>query len=402
MLSAVLVVMAPAHAFAQQAPVAQAAPEATPVRERDHPEYDPRGMRFGNFNLNANLNVGAASTDNLFASPSSTAVDDRIFSLGSNVQLRSDWSRNALTLEAGGVFTKHQDFDREDANDYFARASGRIDVSSSTSLTGSAHVGHETTPRTDPDSPSIGKPVNYNIADASVGVRHRFAHSRISADVTQTKYDYHGPQNFRDNTETMLSARYVQDLSPALGVLVEATNDNRDYSNTPGLGSNAQTYLIGATFNGDLLRGEFALGEFTRDYKNAALHTFSGLAVEGNVQWLVTPLDTVTFDARRDANDQVGANSGLPYVTEQYGAHIDHELLRNVILSGGFENGSRKYDSISRTDDFTTANVTADYILNRRVSLNLRYDFSTVNSSGANAYRDYDVNTVLFSVGFHL
>ena len=77
-------------------------------------------------------------------------------------------------------------------------------------------------------------------------------------------------------------------------------------------------------------------------------------------------------------------------------------ILLLMILSAGVENGSRKYDSISRKDDFTTANVSADYLLNRSVSLNFRYDFSTVNSSGANAYRDYDVNTVLFSLGFHL
>ena len=73
-----------------------------------------------------------------------------------------------------------------------------------------------------------------------------------------------------------------------------------------------------------------------------------------------------------------------------------------MILSAGVETGHRKYDVIDRTDDFTAANVSADYILNRRVSLNFRYDYQTVSSSGANAYRNYDVNAVSVSLALHL
>ena len=170
-------------------------------------------------------------------------------------------------------------------------------------------------------------------------------------------------------------------------------------TDTAGLARFAFEEQIDLTFVGP--EGPLAAG-IVDEFKAAGLKTVEGLAVEGSVQWFATELDTVTFDGRRDSNDDVGAVSGLPYVTSQYGARIDHELLRNVILAAGVDAGSREYDTIDRTDDFQRVHLEGDYVLNRRVSLNATYDFSKVNSSGAQAYRDYNVNTFMVSLGLHL
>ncbi|MBI3438146.1 MAG: outer membrane beta-barrel protein [Proteobacteria bacterium] len=195
----------------------------------------------------------------------------------------------------------------------------------------------------------------------------------------------------RDNTQTEAHGRATFDLSPRIGVLVDATADHRDYNNTPGLSSDGQTYLAGITLNGDLFRGEFAVGYFRRDFNT--LNTFDGLAVEGNIDWLVTELTTISLQARRDANSEISANVGLPYVTTEVGVRADHELLRNVILFAEYRQGQREYNTIDRKDDYSQVGVGADYVLNRRVALRLRFDHFADDSSGTAAYHDYNVNT---------
>lgn len=411
-LGALLIALSPFEAFAQDATTAAAPtpPTATAdqtvhavsVRQRPHPEYDPRGLRFGSFNLNASLDLGVTSTDNLFASPSSTAQDDIIYTATPTVRLSSDWTRHAFAVEAGGSTNKHDQFSNEDADTYYARVSGRFDIGRSTNITGAAHYGHEVTPRTDPDSPLVGSPVEYNRTDGIVGIEHRFSRVRVGADLSSSDYNYDGAQNFRDNTDTTLRGHLVADITPRVGVLFEASVNNRDYDNTPSLNSDAQSYLVGATVNTDLLHGQVAVGQFKRDYDNPAVGTFEGLAVEGNLEWYATELTTVTFDARRDADDQIGLTSGLPFVTSQFGVHVDHELLRNLILSAGAMTGKRDYDSIDRTDDFTAFDAGADYVLNRRVAVRFRYEHQEVDSSGAAAYRDFDANTFTVGLGLRL
>ncbi|MBS0385244.1 MAG: outer membrane beta-barrel protein [Proteobacteria bacterium] len=390
---ALLIALAPVPAIAQTQNQQTAAQSDHPVsvRDRPHPEYDPLGMRFGAFKLNASLDLYVASTDNLFAASSSTAVDDFIYAEAPTLRLASDWSRNALVIDAGGRFTQHRDFSSEDANTGYLHGSGRLDIGTSTSINASARIAHQVTPRTDPDNPSVGGPVAYDRTDGSIGIDQRFVRFRVEGDISGSKYSYDGVQSFRDNTQTAGHGRITFDLSPRIGLLADATVDHRDYEHSPGLSSDGQLYLAGATLNGDLFRGELAAGYFRRDFNG--LKTFDGLAVEGNLDWFVTELTTISLEASRNASAEVSANVGLPYIDTEVGIHADHELLRNVILYGEYRRGKREYDTIDRNDNYSQISLGADYVLNRRVALRLRFDHFDDDSSGTAAYHDYNVNT---------
>ncbi len=388
-------------AFAPLQVAAQEVEDSVSVRDRPRPEYDPLGTRLGGFNLNAELNLGVASTDNLFAEPSGAEDDDMIYTVRPWARLASGWSRHALSVEGGAAFKSHADFSSEDADTHFIRGVGRLDVGSSTSVTGVLGFAHEVEPRTDPDSPLTPDPVEYDRNDMSVAVAHTFNRFRISAEAAQSEYDFEGLQDFRDNDETVLRGRLEAEVTPRLGVVFQATHDERDYDNAPVLNSEGQTYMAGVTFNlTDLMRGELTVGQFERDYD--ALGTTDGLAVAGELEWYVTRLTTLTFNADRNAEDVVGGATGLPYVETRYGARVDHELLRNVILTASLQAGQREYDVIDREDEFSYAEIGADYLLNRRVALEARYRRDEVESSGAAAYRDYEVNTLSLGVSLRL
>lgn len=404
LFAASLIALLPAHAMAQTGGTV-VTQENQSVQGRARPDYDPLGARLGAFDLNAMLDLGIASTDNLFAAADNapTHVDDIIYTVAPSVRLSSNWSRHALALDGGTTWTSHEDFDSEDTDEWFARAIGRFDIGTSTNIRGAARTGHWVTPRTDPDSFDDGAPVEYDRTDYSLGVTHRFNRAEVSLTAVQDEYEYDSAsQQFRDNELTGLRGRVAYDFSPRLAFVVNASSDEREYSNTPALDSEGQSLMAGVTVNTDLMRGELTVGKFERDYDDPAIDTLDGLAVSGDLEWYVTQLTTLTFTARRDADDQVGIASGAPFVTQELGARVDHELRRNIILNAGARVSERDYDAdlVDRTDDIVTYELGASYLMNRRVALNARFKHDEVESNGVDEGRDYDVNTV--SVGLSL
>jgi hypothetical protein len=261
LFAASLIILAPVHAAAQtQQTQSTAREESVSVRDRDRPEYDAQGRRLGSFNLNASLDLAVTSTDNLFAAPDGAPsdVDDIYYGVSPNVALSSDWSRHAVAFDAGARFLSHEDFSNEDADTHYVRATGRFDIGQNTAIRGSARSSHEVSPRTDPDSPFIGDPVEYDRMDTGVGISHRFARFNVSLDATNSDYDYDGVQSFRDNEESALRGRIEAELSPRIGLLLSATVDERDYNNSPQFNSDGQAYMVGLSLNSDLMRGEIS------------------------------------------------------------------------------------------------------------------------------------------------
>lgn len=393
--AASLIALAPFQAYAQ------VGEESVSVRDRPRPEFDPLGTRVGAFELDARLDLGVTSTDNLFAEPSGFEDDDIIYSVSPWARLASGWSRHYLSVEGGARFTSHEDFSSEDAETYFVRSVGRLDVGSSTSITGAVGFAHEVEPRTDPDAPLTPEPVEFDRNDMSVSVSHTFNRFRVTAEAARGEQDFDGLQDFRDNEETVLRGRVEAELTPRIGLVFQASADERDYDNSPANNSEGQTYLAGVTIGfTDLMQGEFTVGQFDRDYEGFG--STDGLAVAAELEWYITRLTTITLNARRNAEDVIGGFTALPYVEQEYGARVDHELLRNLILTGSVQTGTREYEVVDRDDEFFNGEIGADYLMNRRVAIEARYRHEEVESSGIDAYRDFEVNAVTVGLSLRL
>jgi hypothetical protein len=395
MVAASLIALAPVHALAQEPG------ERVSVRDRPRPEYDPLGVRVGAFMLHATLDLSASRSDNIFAEETG-ADDDTIFTVGLHGRLESDWLRHALAIEAGGASVSYDDFSSEDHETAYAGVRGRLDVGSRSNLSARARFAQEIEPRNDPDAPMQGVPlVEYDRTELAVSAQHTFNRFRVTGTAARMENEYSGAQSFRDFEENSLTGRLEAELTPRIGLLLQATTDERDYDNTPALSSEGQTYLTGITINlTDLMRGQLAVGHFERDYNSGV--TTDGLAVAADVEWYITRLTTLSFSASRNSEDVVGATTATPYVESQYGARVDHELLRNLTATAGVRFGQREYEGIDRDDDFVSVDLGADYLLNRRVVLRGRFVHDNVESDGVNAYRDYEENRFTLGVSFRL
>ena len=127
--------------------------------------------------------------------------------------------------------------------------------------------------------------------------------------------------------------------------------------------------LAGANFElSNVTRGEIGVGYLRQSYDDPAFKDIEGFGARGQVEWFPTQLTTVTFTASRVIED-----SGIPgsagYINTSLGAQIDHELLRNVILTGQLAWGDDDYDTLDREDKRLRAGVSATYLLNRGVGL---------------------------------
>lgn len=394
LLAASLLTFVPVHAAAQTQPSDAA------VQDRVRADYDPLGMPLGAFQLNGSIDFGVTHNDNIFAEESGFEDEDVIFSANPNARLESGWSRHSLGIYAGAGFYSHEDFSNEDATTYYLRSIGRLDIGSNSSLTGVVGFSREVESRTDPDSPLTLEPIEFDRNETALIAEHRFNRFRLVGEAFRTDYDFEGAQNFRDNETTGLRGRLEAEITPRLGALIEATTDERDYPNSPALSSEGLSYLVGATIKfTDLMRGEVLVGQFERDYNNSALNS-EGLAVSANLQWYVTRLTTLTFDADRSTEEIVGGGTSTPFVQSSVGGRVDHELRRNIILSAGASGGRREFSGVDREDDFLFADAGVEYVLNRRVALSARYTREEVESNGAAAFRDFEVNR--FSLGLSL
>jgi hypothetical protein len=381
--------------------MAQDQQDSVSVRERPRPEYDPLGKRFGGFTLHAALDLGLTHTDNLFAEETGED-EDTIYTAGLRGRLGSNWSRHALEFEAGGTTVGHDEFSTEDHDTYYAGAQGRLDIGSNSNVNARARIAHEVEARNDPDAPAQGIPLaEYDRTDLALSAQHRFNRFRITGTVGQIEEEFDGTQSFRDFDETRLTGRVEAEVTPRIGLMLEASTDERDYDNTPALSSEGATYLVGATINfTDLMQGHAAVGQFEREYDSG--DSTDGLAVSAALEWYITRLTTITANAHRNSEDNVGATAALPFVEGEYGARIDHELLRNVILTGGVRLGRREYETIDRDDEYMSAEVGADWLINRHLVARGRLVRDEVESDGLNAYRDYEENRFTLGLGIRL
>ena len=384
------------------------------VADRQHPEYDPLGLRFGGFQLNASVEVGAEHSNNLFAEEAGNEDEDTYYNVRPEARLTSLWSRHAAYVGAGGSFSEHDEFSTENADTGYATAGGRIDVRRNTAVGVDLRAAREVESRTDPDSIVTAAPVEYDVRSASGYVSQVFNRVTLRLSAAQTDYDFHDAgapgsvgfeQDYRDRSETTIGGRVEYAFTPRLAALAEAISEDREYdvaNVTPS--SDGVRYLAGVAFElSNLLRGELTAGQFERDYKPTAavpdVSEVSGTAIAGRVNWFATPITTVSFNASRDVQESSFEN---PYVNTYYAGRIDHELLRNVVLTAGVGASTRAYEGIDRDDDVVVYDIGARYLMNRRVSFNAAYIRNETESDGLDAFRSYDEDHLRFAVKFAL
>ncbi len=266
-----------------------------------------------------------------------------------------------------------------------------------------------------PNSPTnADKPVQYNQASLYGVVAKSFTTLRLSArvdfqDLTyQNTYETDGAQvieSDRNHNYVAGTFRAEYAVLPGASVFGNLVVDHQQYRNQQ-VGEASRTdsgyeLTVGSNFNiSHLVRGEVFLGYLDQTYDNSAYKEVSGVSARGYVQYYPTQLLTLTLSGARVPVDSVIEGAGA-YLDSSVTVEADYELLRNLVLtaSGAYENDS--YSGISRQDDRNTETLSATYLMNRLVSLNLTYQHLGNDSTGTAAGINFNINRIVAGVTLH-
>lgn len=382
------------------------------VRERAHPGYEALGLPMGAFTAFPRFEVNVERNDNVFA-VATGEEEDWIVRYKPEVAVESDWSRHAAQAYARASVNTYSEFDTEDTTDWGAGFSGRLDLTRAANLVGGADYSRLTEPRSSSNAPaSAAEPIRYDSSQAYLAAARVSGRLKLSGRADWRSYDYDDgetllgaeiDQDNRDRQMASLSGRADYALSPATAMFVQATMNERDYdvASTPTAAardSSGYELLTGVNFEvGALSRGEIAVGYIHQEFDDVAYQDIDGFAARARVEYFPTELTTVTLTAGRSIEDSgvVGAGG---YLSSALGLQIDHELLRNVIVTGQVGYVADDYDTLDRQDDRFSASVGGTYLLNRNLGVSLAYSHLDQNSDGVDGGPDFAVNRLILSL----
>ncbi len=366
------------------------------VADRAHPEYDPYGIDVGSFKLLPAVRASAEATDNYLAS-NTNRRSDVYLTVEPEVQVRSNWSRHRLTGRAYVNQSLHASLPDENVRQYGANVTGILDVTRQTQLRGDISSGQFVESRS-----SLGafrasvEPVRYSILSSSVGASHAFNRLVVSAAVDANRVNFRDvrsstgtlfDQDFRDVRTARVSGSAKYEMGSGIGLIVSGSVDDSRYGFRPGkLGfnplvnidrtSSGYSVLGGVTLElSSLIFGSVQVGLLDRKYRDPRLRNFRGLSYNANILWNVTPLTSIRLRADRSVED-TSSFTVAGNVRSTFQAGVDHELYRNIILTGDTSYSSFRPNGPGAGGKEFAIAASARYLINRRWSAGARIGYS--------------------------
>jgi hypothetical protein len=389
------------------------------VRERAQPEFDPEPIRLGTFVVRSMGEAGLVSNDNVFAT-SGNEQSDIVARVGADVSGTTDWSVHALGFDASAYRNQYLDLSDESTTDLTARLRGRVDVTRALSVGGAVFAEDRAEPRTDfVNAFGADRPIQYTRTGVQVDADYQSDRVRWNNSLTTSEENYEDSealgtglnidQDYRDRTVLQGRSRLSYAVSPNLAVFGQGTFGQSEYDTTQIFGglprsrdSSGYTISGGVDFElTALVRGDIAVGYLNEDKDDDFFADVSGLSVDAQMEWFPTRLTTVNFNAGRRVVD-IGAFDSPSAVETRFGAGVDHELRRNIILSGYAGISNYEYEEIDRKDENLEFGAVATYKMNKRLHWEVFARNRDRDVSGTAIFGDPSFGQTQFGIGLKL
>ncbi len=385
------------------------------VTTRRRPEFDPIGLRLGEFFWFPRAELAEAYNSNIFAT-NTAPTSDLITALQPRFDLLSISPRHALNLHGSSVSQFYAGNPAQNTQDGTVRMDGRLDVTAGSSFFGNASVAHQHISYGSPNSPgNIAQPVTYWDYIARAGYiqgRRRFSY-QVDVGVQAAQYNPAQlvgggilPQNTQNTLIPSAAVRASYELVPDYRGYVRVGSSLYNYWHAVGNNSSIYRINLGLEIRPrHLIYGEAYVGYLVQNYARQALGSASAPDYGGQLVWNVTPLTTLTFTGLRafytgtpsTGGTTVSGPAGNGYLSSTIDVNADYELLRNLLLNlnTGYENDS--FQGITRTDNVFSVGAGARYLVNR--NLFLGSSLSHYQRSSTFARASFNQNIFMLRVG---
>lgn len=383
----------------------------TAVRDRQQPGYEAPGIAIGSWRLSPSITLQAIGDDNIFTQEEGR-VADGILRIKPEATLQSSWDGNNVALHALGTIDRYASHSSENIEDVDLGATGTFNLGGATRIRAGLRFldAHQARQSQDAFAQTV-RPVRYTTAAAATAITRDFGRLRLSTDFTYAQRNYHDgilpdgsvyEQDSSDSDSYRFGLRAAYAPTPSVGFFVRASGDIRDFKlgtvQTPKRDSRGYQLLAGVEFEpAALIRGSVGVGYVSQHFRNPFYTDIAGVAINAKVEYFPTQLTTVTMRADRQVLD-----SGIPgsggYLSTEGSVGIDHELLRQLILSASIGYQHNQFNNLDRRDDRFTATARTTWRLNRTMAIEARYDRLDQSSHGIDRYRSYVDNRLMLGI----
>lgn len=401
------------------------------VLSRARPEYDPLGVRVGDFIIRPEIDESVGYDSNVLGtSPSKGAFD---FDTQGSVRANSDWGRNSLGAAVTVDDRRLTSETLEDRTDWTATLGGTYEIGRDVLTLAASHfslhqdpTGIDTQQFTVPGQFTTN-PIPYTLDDVRASYATTFGRFGLTPAVDFEHLSFSnlklfsingapipGPvggtvagvpinQSYRDRDilEGSVTGRY--EFAPLRNAVLVVRDVNTDYNSSqasdfgPARSSNAVEVLAGLDYVADAVwRYRALVGYEVRDFNSPLYKSHSAPIVEANVIWQPSGLTTVTAKLLRTIEDASDENvSGYDYTSAKLS--VDHEYARNILLSGYL--AAQRADYLQTTNNETYYGVGAGvtWLVNRHVRLTATNDV-TQREASSNFGPNYFENVTLLQI----
>lgn len=377
----------------------------TLVTQRPRTEYDPLGVRVGDFIIRPQLDESAGYNSNVLGTR--PAVGSSLISSSPSVTVSSDFARNALGATFGVNNQPYLDQKQQSRTDVNASLGGSLDIGLDKLSVGVTEVYSHILP-TDIDAPAVNKPLGYAVTDVQARYTTRFARLQFEPNVEYIAYRFDDKilpgtttlqkVNDRDIYVGGLTTRYGDFPERSLVLVVRAIDSQyvAALNGRPRPNSMGYEALGGAqySFSGNL-QALLLAGYEIRQFSSRAFSNRSAPVAQFSLIWTPTGLTTITARAASTIEASLGETTvGVTY--SRANLTIDHEYLRNVLLQGRAGISNAEYGQGVGHENLYTLGAGVSYLFNRNMRLIANYDFTArTGTSGIQATRPFTTATNL-------
>lgn len=403
----------------------------TTVLSRARPEYDPLGIRVGDFVIRPELDESVGYNSNILGQY--PAQGSSVVETSGTIKFGSDWARNSLGGSIGFTNTLAPGIPSQNNTSWNVALGGSYDIGLDTATIAVTHqyafilpYGIDVVSFNVPGTYSF-TPIPYNLNDVRVGYTKNLGSFSLTPafDFTNVSYgstSYFGLNGFvtppavggfvlgspedlgylnHNIYQGSLTGRYeyapLRDFLVVLrGSSIQYTSPGDQASYGPNRSGNALDALIGLDYTANgVWRYRVLVGYETRQYQNYPTH--SAPVFEADVIWQPAGVTTVTLKGERKIEDAVDLDVA-GYTLTSGRLQVDHEVRRNIILTGyGSIVNAQYIDTGGGAETFFGAGASVSWLLNRNVHLALSYDW--VDHNGVNGFGpNYLQNVVMLQL----
>ncbi|HWX46539.1 MAG TPA: outer membrane beta-barrel protein [Roseomonas sp.] len=390
-------------------------PEATArgvtVMTRPRPDYDPAGVRLGAFRFDAAVEAGMGFDDNLQPQQEDKKADG-FFTERLTATANSQWTRHGIGLSVSQDTRQYLKYNSQNWNDYSVGINGRYDIGRASSLNASYnHIrSHLDVDDFDVQEGGGSRPIPYNSDVFQIGGTAAFNRLAFTTSVNYTtiRYDDETVDGVQDTNSDddydSLMGEFRTEYSLVQGRRLVGLVRLQDisYQQAGRSGSDSFTWEVQGGFDYDfdgIWAARVLVGYRQRDYDDPARKSLTGPAFEGQIMWMPSQVTTATLAVSRTIEESIRANN-VSYTRTLGRLTVDHEVLRNVILTGELRAEHRDYPERGTVTDGIVL-IGAQYLLNRHMAITANYQH-TERLDSPEGFREYGINEVQVRLRFAL